>query len=1283
MRASFRERPPWLVRVGEVGAGVLIAPDLVLTCDHVVPTDTVTATLVHHGWSGAANVVFRAPVAADESGDIAVLRLSSPVPDAVVAPLRAPAALADHPYVVQGFAQGRHAEARGRLGGRITPGWVQMNGAEGHVVDRGFSGAPVWDSVAEAVVGIVVMAQKSVRAGALLPVEEVVRLWPDAAAHVGWRVDPDDTHWLPRARGVEPHDPTDEWHFVGRHRALHDLATYLSGPGDGRVRAVIGSPGSGKSAVVARTVVLADRAARHLVPADSLSPDVALPPPGSVTVAVHARGKTLSQVVQAIADGAEVEATDPVELVRRCGPVSVVVDALDEATGDAPLAIATMLHRLATNPTRHVIVGTRVGARNSPTNLLLTRLGNAVVLDLDSPTYLDPADLLHYAQRRVGNRPLAERIARQANGNFLIAQLTTLTAMSGGTSLATTVGAAVDDYLSVRFDDPGKIRELLLPLAFAEGTGLPEGDLWLSLANALSAATYTARDLREALTSAASYLVEQSGRHYRLFHQALDDTFRAEHPGPAPDQVVYETLRAQAEPLATAPQYIRTNLPAHAATAGRLDELVEDLDFMLTVSPECMVHLLPEVTTDRARAIRNVYRRALHGLDGDKPHRSAHFALVARQLGFAELADEITGPTPWQAEVVTWRADDEQQVILRLPTSPKVRLWFDAQGNPAALVAPGAEGGIELYRYEGYRMVLKGSVELPVEGPPQLILQQLTPDGHEVGLTAHWPNALHRWSISNGVHRTGGTVLSGDVDRGSFRADTCTADGRLLAVLADDDWLCVVDWTDDEPKVLHESYGEQDVFSVAITAHGGRVLIALATYDDEVALFAYRDGAMVPVGSPLSVRADLLRFTTLADATCLLMADPVGRVLRVVVTERGFADSAAADSTGASVDDLAVAALPGGRTLVAVYRVDNTLAVYDATDGLVPIGPPRTANHSVVGEMCIGTGPWGTPLVLAQGHDDRVRLWEAEHTSSRSEQPPRSFDLYPQDVARFGKTLLVLSTSWLRKVEVWALGDRLRRVAAEEVEPRSLAALSHEEPLLVTLHAGSLKVFDIGESDLRLRTSTGDALVRRPVDLAVSTDVSGGVVVGVLSRYRELRRLRYDGSAWSFGREPADVGSDSRLLPYRLGGQARFLLVGHRPDIRRPGLRSVDLGIEADVSAADLGYAGDVPVAALADGRAVHLVALAEDRPRPWAGPIAADTPANAVVAVAFPQVDQALVAVTTRSGVVRVWVCREGQSARQVATIEPGAVVHRMVWTDDRRLVVFCGAGVLRFSGF
>lgn len=211
-----------------------------LTCTHVLPAGDVRVTVVHLGATTTAAVELSVPVAEDGSGDLTVLRLAEPVPRAVVAPPRSPIALSDHDFVVHGFTRGFLAEARGRLGGRVGPGWVQMDDVRGfgHVVDRGFSGAPVWDDTIGAVVGIVVAAQKSAGAGYLIPVAEIVRMWPAAREFTGWRLD------------------------------------------------------------------------------------------------------------------------------------------LDEASGTAALSIATLLHRLAAGPGRRVVVGTRVGARGSATNVPLNRLGN-------------------------------------------------------------------------------------------------------------------------------------------------------------------------------------------------------------------------------------------------------------------------------------------------------------------------------------------------------------------------------------------------------------------------------------------------------------------------------------------------------------------------------------------------------------------------------------------------------------------------------------------------------------------------------------------------------------------------------------------------------------------------------------------------------------------------------------------------------------------------------------------------------------------------------------------
>jgi hypothetical protein len=62
----------------------------------------------------------------------------------------------------------------------------------------------------------------------------------------------------PRARGVDVPQEAG-WNFVGRHAALRDLTAWLTDGRDSRSVVVTGDPGSGKSAVISRLVILSHR----------------------------------------------------------------------------------------------------------------------------------------------------------------------------------------------------------------------------------------------------------------------------------------------------------------------------------------------------------------------------------------------------------------------------------------------------------------------------------------------------------------------------------------------------------------------------------------------------------------------------------------------------------------------------------------------------------------------------------------------------------------------------------------------------------------------------------------------------------------------------------------------------------------------------------------------------------------------------------------------------------------------------------------------------------------
>lgn len=200
--------PGWPVRIQTetgtiVGAGTLVSDRQIITCAHVV-----TAALGDGAADPAARSItvrfafapeereYRArvvsggwfPPSPRSPGDLAVLELVDPGPHG-----REPAPLC----LCEDGGWGRtvqvygHPQSYGDVGVWVRlsldgPGnsgtWVQMTSlvTNGGHVERGFSGAGVWDAAAKAVIGWVVAADR--RQGAdvawMIPVEDAARLWP-------------------------------------------------------------------------------------------------------------------------------------------------------------------------------------------------------------------------------------------------------------------------------------------------------------------------------------------------------------------------------------------------------------------------------------------------------------------------------------------------------------------------------------------------------------------------------------------------------------------------------------------------------------------------------------------------------------------------------------------------------------------------------------------------------------------------------------------------------------------------------------------------------------------------------------------------------------------------------------------------------------------------------------------------------------------------------------------------------------------------------------------------
>jgi WD40 repeat protein len=391
-------------------------------------------------------------------------------------------------------------------------------------------------------------------------------------------------HWLPKARGGD-HE-SEAWYFTGREQALREIVAWLTMPtNDHMARVVTGGPGAGKSAILGRLVLLADPKQRARLEACGAIVGVAadtLPEPGVIDIAVHARGKTLIQLSDEIGKVLSLESASPNELIRvlrsRDERFTIVLDALDESLDPGKVA-RELLRPLAMLPAVKLLVGSRPDGIGEVGKARVRSLaGAAVEIDLDNhDRYLGPSDIEDYVTQRLlaadeqdrrtpyRERPtLARRVARavaeRAHGVYLVARIVSRTLVDAENPLDATsprwrdllpasVSEAFDEFLN-GFDGQGRgglsketVVDLLRPLAFSLGAGLPRDDLWASLAGAVGCndhfdrreggwrIRYVDQDITTLLVHAGPYVVEaleDGGSRYRLYHEALAELLRAD-----------------------------------------------------------------------------------------------------------------------------------------------------------------------------------------------------------------------------------------------------------------------------------------------------------------------------------------------------------------------------------------------------------------------------------------------------------------------------------------------------------------------------------------------------------------------------------------------------------------------------------------------------------------------------------------------------------------------------------------------------------------------------------
>lgn len=970
-------------------------------------------------------------------------------------------------------------------------------------------------------------------------------------------------HFGPRSRGVE-YESEQGQYFSGRDRVLTELVSWLTATEtDGTGRIVTGNPGCGKSAVLGRIVALSDPDYRVRTDLSTADPATVVPK-STVAVAVHARHKALEEVVAKIADGLRIDADGPASLLQELSrrgrsepPIVIVVDALDEAgSGTAvdaggrgePRRIARELLRpMSEIPAVRLLVGTR--------RELLASLGTTfTTLDLDLSVYRADEDVAGYVRQVLlaANEPeiptpyrgqaelaqhVGEGIALRAAGVFLVARMTARSLRSAPLvdttepgwveRLPSEIGAALDDFLARFGPDELRVRRMLLPLAFAEGQGLPRGEIWTCLASALSGVLCTEEDVTWALDVAAPYVSEvtEGARSvYRLFHQSL-----AEHLRSAPGRTIVEIQTTIADALiSTVPfsaatesrdwfaalPYVNQHLATHAAAAGVLDQLVGDPSFLLASNQLALLRALASMTGEEARRVRSAYEQVAHRLTPSHPigDRAADLQLSARRCGadnLAERIDRLGVDLPWSARWAWWSTSGAHRVLEGHTKEVLCVATGDLDGRPVAVTGAG-DRTVRIWDLTSQRQVgkpLETSVPISAVAIGDL-------DDYTVVLAGGIDGVVHVWDLSSGQqlgeplegHTSGIEAISLDKIQGVPVVLTASLDGTARL------WN-LADRTQFRPPLTAH---ERSVKAAALGQLGG-MPIAVTGGEDKRAyvwdLTGLIDGASIPspralIGHAAAVTA--VAITQRKGATVALVGDKTGMLslwdlgecqqigepvsahwnyqpiyagVASIVVEEAIAEpkiltTGPQDSKLWDLDSLRQHGHPlrghvgliKGASLIA--RPQGSLAVTVSADRTariwdLSISQPAVGHTDSVSSVAFAEID-GNPLALTGGTGGTARLWDLR---TRTEIG-HILDGHSEEV-RFGALgkldgrLVAVTAGTDTTIRLWdpmrGISLRLLRGHTNAVNQVHLTSLNGETFLLSASEDGTIRLWDLAQ----------------------------------------------------------------------------------------------------------------------------------------------------------------------------------------------------------------------------
>ncbi|MFC8515575.1 caspase family protein [Streptomyces sp. NPDC057257] len=804
------------------------------------------------------------------------------------------------------------------------------------------------------------------------------------------------------------------WWFSGRHTALTDITRWLRDlPDDRPTLVVTGDPGSGKTAVLGLLAAVSDPDYRRTVPLTSLGLTSAdrLPPLNAIRATVYAQGLTDQQFVRALAAALRLPQTEVVadllnHLNSRAKPARpdvVLIDGLDEAATPSTLCAQTLrpLMELAGARLR-LLLGTRPHLLDP---LGLRREGQ---IDLDSRTYADPDAVLAYAVRNLLDahpdspylhcrrgelRGVAGAVAAAAGHSFLVARITAGTLAAAAhlpdlhdpawhRSLPSVAADAMHRDLHQRFGaDAERVLDLLRPLAYAEGQGLPWEDIWAPVASELSGRRYTNDDLLRLRREAGAYVVEASedGRSvYRLYHEAMAEYLRLGREAGDAHRAFTTTLRRTVpysgdgeREWSRAHPYALRHLATHAAAVGMLDLLLTDLEYLVHAECDTLAPHLPEAGSDTARMHAAMYVISLHVHRGLAPDSRRHLlALNAARFNEPAVLKALNS----RAEDRTWkpvRATGSQvsasmrQVLVGHTGVVDAVVCTELNGRPVAVSAAGD------HTLRIWDLATGQPVGSPLTGHTGEVsgLACTHLDGRPVVVSGSHDCTVRIWDLATG-HPVG-QPLTGHTNRVDLLA--CTdLDGRPVAVSGSDDRTFRV-WDLTTGRLVGRPVSDlPNLNAMACAMVDGRPVVVTGTYRSRLSVWDLRSGT--PLGHWRS-EADFwwsaLACTEWNGRPVAVAYGNTGKGFLWDLSTRGLL--ATWQESGGYPISVACAELSGRSVAITGHR-DATVRIRDLADQRQVESPLKGHSAAVNAVACSSLS--GQLTVVTGSSDKSVRVWD-------------------------------------------------------------------------------------------------------------------------------------------------------------------------------------------------------------------------------------------------------------------------------------------------------------------